>query len=695
MLSRDESKGRQRPSGRNETEEAPVTLLGHAHVVEGLQGLRATLLDRPDAIEEVDRLLKLLGQASKAEEHVYGLLAQAPIGISIYRGPDHIIEFENLAHQQLFGHPAEDNRGRAFADAYPEGAEDALRYLGGAFREGCVHTADTVRVLASRKPGAPPAELFLRLALIPIKKGDGSSWGVMSISLDVTDIVRCRERISEPYRSVVQHSSQLIWVTDVAGNAVFHNRAFLDFTGVPQETLLGTAGRSIIHPDDADALVQAWESNLRQGSSFRHEARLRRRDGVYIWHLLQNEPLKGERGNQAGWMAFASDIQQVKELAERAEAANRAKDEFLSLLSHELRNPLAPMVTALRLMRLRTDGRMTHELDVLERQVRHLTRLVEDLLDVSRITSGKMTLDRRPAPVAEVVGKAVEMASPLLEQRNQHLSVEMPRNDATILGDPDRLAQVFSNLLSNAAKYTPPQGEITLTVDAEDSEIVVRVRDSGDGIAPEVLPKLFEPFSQGARTLARSEGGLGLGLTIVRNLVGLHGGSVTACSDGPGHGSEFVVRLPRTIPNEALSPLVQGAVHAPSAPSEPRLKVLVVDDNEDAASMLAEALQELGCETETACDGPSALNAAKRFRPPVVLLDIGLPMMDGYEVARHLRREAGLTPLKLVAISGYGQSSDKRKSNEAGFDEHMVKPVDIDKLWELLDLRPQKRPSPS
>lgn len=694
MLNCEESKRTKGGSGDVGTEEGRPSLLGHAQVVEGLEGLRATLVDRLDATEKIDRLLDLLRQASKREEQVYSLLAQAPIGITIYHGPDHIIEFENLAHQQMFGRrPAKSNRGRRFADAYPEVAVDAPRYLGEVFREGGVRTVDQFRAVVSREPGEAPEELFLRLALMPLKKDDGSSWGVMSISLDVTDMVRCRERISEPYRRVVEQSSQLICVTDLACNTVFSNRAFLAFVGELQEPLLGTSG-SCIHPVDLNTLRGASESHLRQGTSFRREVRLRRRDGVYVWHLLEVEPFKDERCKQTGWIAFASDIQRVKELAERAEAANRAKDAFLALLSHELRNPLAPMQTALQLMRLRSEGKNVRELDVIERQVRHLTRLVEDLLDVSRITSGKTTLERRSAPAAEVVARALEMASPLLEQRQHHVSVQMPPHDAMISGDPDRLAQVFSNLLSNAAKYTPPRGDISLTVDVPDSEMVVRVRDSGDGIAPELLPKLFELFSQGERTLARSEGGLGLGLAIVRNLVELHGGSVTARSEGPGRGSEFVVRLPRSNPNETLSPVVQS-VQANSEPSEPRPKVLVVDDNEDSASMLSEALQELGCETETAFDGPSAVRAAKRFRPQVVLLDIGLPVMDGFEVARLLRQEPGLTPLKLVAITGYARSSDQEKGIEAGFDEHLAKPVDIDKLRELLELRSRKGPGPS
>jgi CheY-like chemotaxis protein len=286
--------------------------------------------------------------------------------------------------------------------------------------------------------------------------------------------------------------------------------------------------------------------------------------------------------------------------------------------------------------------------------------------------------------IADVVARAVEIASPLIEQRAHHLSVDIPRRGLMVCADPARLAQVFSNLLTNAAKYTPVGGTIGVVVNATDEEIVVRVRDSGEGLAPELLPHVFDLFSQGARTLDRSQGGLGIGLAIVRNLVELHGGSVTAHSEGIGRGSEFVVRIPRALADEMPSRTIVDPARTARQPTSPRPRVLVVDDNNDAAEMLAEALAVLGCETEVAYDGPSALEAAKRFRPRVVFLDIGLPVMDGYEVARRMRRDSGLLPLRLVAVTGYGQASDRRKARDAGFDEHVVKPIDLDALPDLL-----------
>ena len=281
--------------------------------------------------------------------------------------------------------------------------------------------------------------------------------------------------------------------------------------------------------------------------------------------------------------------------------------------------------------------------------------------------------------MAEVVGKAIEMASPLLEQRTHTLTVDMPRQGLLVDGDPTRLSQVVSNLLTNAAKYTPPGGRITVHAESADGEVVLRVRDTGIGIAPEVLPRVFELFVQERQAIDRSQGGLGIGLTIVRNLVERHGGSVRAQSEGLGRGSEFVVRLPRAARSLELAGLPAAPGNGPEAAQgrEGAPRILVVDDNEDSAEMLVEALTRKGHETRVAYDAPTALRVAAAFLPDIAFLDIGLPVMDGYELAAHLRKIPGLSGLRLIAVTGYGQESDHRKAREAGFDHHLVKPVDI------------------
>ena len=372
-----------------------------------------------------------------------------------------------------------------------------------------------------------------------------------------------------------------------------------------------------------------------------------------------------------------------QELRHAAEAANRAKDEFLAMLGHELRNPLAPISTALHLMRLRGVTVIERERVVIERQVAHLIRLVDDLLDVSRITRGKVELQRKRVEIAEAVAKAVEMASPMLEQRQHHLALEVPPRGLSVDGDLTRLAQVLANLLTNAAKYTEPGGHIAVAARREGEQVVLTVTDDGMGITAEILPHIFELFMQERQALDRSSGGLGLGLAIVRSLVTMHGGTVDAHSEGRGRGSVFTVRLPAAAPPREAAPA--GGAGAGSATSGAGRTILVVDDNEDAAEVLAAGLELLGHQTRVAHDGPAALRVLADFKPDIALLDIGLPVMDGYELARRLRQDPSLAHTRLVAVTGYGQDSDRRRSKEAGFDAHLVKPIQLPELDALIN----------
>jgi PAS domain S-box-containing protein len=364
--------------------------------------------------------------------------------------------------------------------------------------------------------------------------------------------------------------------------------------------------------------------------------------------------------------------------------ADRLKDEFLAMLAHELRNPLAPIRNALHLIHLAgatLAPALADNFDIIERQVTYLVRLVDDLLDVSRISQGKIQLRREPVDLGEVVTRAVESSRPLIDARGHQFAVRLPAQALTVLGDMVRLVQVLANLLNNAAKYTPEGGQIELDVEASANgrEVAVRVRDTGMGIPPEILPRLFEPFTQSERTLDRAEGGLGIGLTLVRRLVGMHGGTVQAHSAGPGLGSEFVVRLPVVV-GEAVVPASPPNQTGPAR----RRRVLVVDDNEDAAVTLARLLDAMGHDVHTAHAGPEVLEAAEVYRPEVILLDIGLPGMDGYEVGRRLRADQRFDGCLLVALTGYGSPEDRERSQAAGFNVHMVKPVDLDALKALL-----------
>jgi signal transduction histidine kinase/DNA-binding response OmpR family regulator len=415
------------------------------------------------------------------------------------------------------------------------------------------------------------------------------------------------------------------------------------------------------------------------------------------WNVIF-QPYRDAEGRVEGVMTFGFDItmqvlarqraealmRQVQASEAKAEAANRAKDEFLAVLGHELRNPLAPILTALQIMALRNGGTCAKERAIIERQAQHLVRLVDDLLDVSRITRGKIELKISRIELADVVARALEMTSPVLEHRQHHLDVHVPSRGFAVDGDPARLAQVVSNLLTNAAKYTERGGRITVSAERHGDRIAIRVQDTGIGIAPEMLPRVFDMFVQEHQALDRSRGGLGLGLTIVRSLVAMHGGTVEVHSEGRNRGSEFVVALPAAVvrpparSSEAVAP--DGVRHGTVAGR----RILVVDDNEDAADLLASALEVMGHTTRVAHDGPEALKAAAEFDPDLALLDIGLPVMDGYELARRLHDDPGLRRMPLVAVTGYGQPADRQRSEAAGFDAHLVKPVDIERVGSLI-----------
>jgi signal transduction histidine kinase len=377
--------------------------------------------------------------------------------------------------------------------------------------------------------------------------------------------------------------------------------------------------------------------------------------------------------------------------------ADRHKDEFLAMLAHELRNPLAPIRNAVELMHRKSinDPQLVWSRDVIERQLAHMTRLVDDLLDVSRITRGKINLNKEVIEIGALIARTVETVQPLIEERGHELSVQLPTGTLMVLGDPTRLSQALGNVLGNAAKYTERGGHITLSATELESEVEIRVTDNGIGIPADLLPTIFNLFTQLDRTSGPTPGGLGIGLALVQRLIEMHGGSVTAHSDGPGRGSEFVIRLPLFIrerveagqSSNKPSALEQSMTNVEEAPRNQR-RILVADDNNDALESLATLLQLSGHEVYTAANGAVALESAEQHRPEVALLDIGMPKLDGYEVARRIRAQPWGRRITLVALTGWGQDSDRRRSQEAGFDSHLVKPLDLDKLTELLATLP-------
>jgi signal transduction histidine kinase len=410
------------------------------------------------------------------------------------------------------------------------------------------------------------------------------------------------------------------------------------------------------------------------------DAKIERRDGTIGWIRASAAPVLRADGSVDVAVATFVDTTAEQDARAAADEADRAKDEFLAMLGHELRNPLMPIVTALNIMELQGGEVFRSERTIISGQVRHVVRLVDDLLDISRITRGQILLEKVRVEIAQPIARAIEATTPLFEQRNQHLYVTIGGVGMPVVADPERICQAVTNLLTNASKFTQPGGNITISAERVQQDVCIRVRDTGIGIEPELLPKVFEPFVQGQRSIDRSSGGLGIGLAIVRNLVELHGGSVAARSPGVGRGTEVEIRLPLAT---GSAPVV--APNASAAPDVYPWRVLAVDDNRLIADGLAVLLRALGCVTQVAYDGPSAVAAAASFHPDLALVDIGLPLLDGYEVARQLRASSATAATRLVAVTGYGQPGDKQKSVEAGFDEHLVKPVELATMREVLN----------
>ena len=414
-----------------------------------------------------------------------------------------------------------------------------------------------------------------------------------------------------------------------------------------------------------------------------HDEQIRFEDGHVVYLYGSAVPLRDAAGLPRGSIGAFVDVTRLKQVEAALRDADRRKDEFLALLSHELRNPLAPIVTAAQLMQRHGDVATPLEREIILRQATHLVRLVDDLLDVSRVTRGLVTLTRRPLELADIVAKAVETVAPLLEERQHQIEIAVPPHGLLIEADEVRLTQVVSNLLTNAARYTPLGGRIEVLATRDERHAVLRVRDNGVGIDPSLLPHVFDPFVQGARGMDRVQGGLGLGLALVQTLVTLHGGTVSAHSEGPNRGSELVVRLPVVDRRVADSPSPDATPAA--GDGRPRRSVLVVDDNRDAAMMIATLLRNAGHDVRVAHDPTLALATAITFRPQVAILDIGLPIMDGYALARELRAMLGAEAPTLIALTGYGQEHDREKSEQAGFSGHFVKPVDSETLLASLD----------
>ncbi|QDV33723.1 ATP-binding protein [Tautonia plasticadhaerens] len=501
-------------------------------------------------------------------------------------------------------------------------------------------------------------------------------------SLERARAVRGLRESEQRYRTLAENVQQLFWTCLPDGRCDYLSRQWVDYTGILEEDQLGLAWLSlVIHPDDRERTLKVWMDAVQDRATYDVNYRIRGADGGYRWFKTRGTPIRGDSGTIVKWFGTCTDIDVQVKAEESLRESDRKKDEFLAMLAHELRNPLSAVGNAVQVVRRsQAPEHLEWAKDVIDKHVQSLTRMIDDLLDVSRITRGKIELKKETLDVLPVLGDAVETVRPLIDDRGHDLTIAHSSHPMWVSADPQRLEQVVVNLLNNAAKYTEAGGKITLSARPDAGSVAITVADNGSGIPPEKIPEMFQLFAQGDRSIARTEGGLGIGLTLVKNLVEMHGGSVTARSDGVGKGSEFTVRLPAVGAPRAERPAkAAGGVERPQTGA----RVLVVDDNEDSARGLVRLLTMLGHDVEAALDGPSAIEAALRHRPEFVLLDIGLPGMDGYEVAERLRAE-GFTDATIIDVSGYGEEAARKRSRDAGFNHHLVKPVDYDRLVALI-----------
>ncbi len=515
----------------------------------------------------------------------------------------------------------------------------------------------------------------------------GSLLGAFGTTEDITDIKNSRIALQHErafLRQVIDTAPSMIFVKDLERRFLLGNEALARSYGTNPEDLIGLTDDNF-NPN-ADEVSRFYQDDFEVISTGKSklipEEKVTHADGSMHWYSTVKIPLFDDDNQCTKLLGVATEITERKRAEEALLLANRRKDEFLAMLAHELRNPLAPILNAVQLLKTQetTNAKQAWSCDIIDRQVTHIARLLDDLLDVARIMQGKIRLKAECFELTDIVNNAVETSRPLIESRGQELIITQAATPQWIRGDRVRLAQVLSNLLNNAAKYTGEGGKITLSITAEGSDVVIEVNDNGIGIAPDMLPHIFDLFTQADHSLAHSQGGLGIGLTLVRRLVEIHGGTIAATSAGLGQGSSFTVRLKALPINSSASapPLAQSAL------PQPKLRILIVDDYADAAESLTMLLQMEGHEAETADCGMEALRKAQSFRPQVVLLDIGLPDLDGYEVAKRLRALPETRDAILIALTGYGQTDDRERSESAGFNHHLLKPLNFSELAAFL-----------
>lgn len=613
---------------------------------------------------------------------LYSMFEQAPSFMAMVREPGHVYELANSAYLRLVGR--DEVVGKTFLEIgrKVEG-QDYGALLDEVYATGKPFIGTRMPVIFSQHASGQSERRLIDFIFQPITGPDGVVNGVFIEGNDVTEHARADDKLrktASKYHTIANALPQIIWSTQPDGFHDYYNQQWYDYTGVPPGSADGEGWKALFYAEDRPLAMEKWRHCLTTGEFYQIEYRLRHHSGQYRWVLGRAQPIRDAQGLIVRWMGTCTDIHEQKLAQQALQHADRLKDEFLAMLAHELRNPLAPIATAADLLsRGALEQAGVWQLsEVISRQARHMTRLIDDLLDVSRVTRGKVTLDRQPVDLKTIATEALEQIRPQLQAKAHHLDIQLSPECTQVMGDRLRLVQVLVNVLGNAIRYTPNGGRIELRILADDGHLTLRVRDNGIGMSSELLDVAFELFAQGERSSDRSQGGLGIGLALVRSLVQLHGGTVQAQSDGIGMGSEVTVVLPR-LPQEE-EPRCVDAGDASSRPAGHSLRILVVDDNVDAARLLGMFIELLGHEVFVQFHPADAIECARQVLPHLCLLDIGLPDMDGYTLARQLRLIPGMQTVVMAAVTGYSQPKDKQAAFAAGFNFHFAKPIDSSQL---------------
>ena len=641
----------------------------------------AAMAERVRSIESLELELQQWRERERAwrrrEQELRDFLDNAAVGLHMV-GRDGTIIWANRADHEMLGYSAEEYVGRNIAEFHADHGS-----LASVMER--LQTGETIReqpAVLKCKDGSVRHVLVSSNAHFE----DGKFVHTRCFTVDVTAQRLAEAALLEARRhlgAIVESSEDAIIAIDLSGRINSWNLGAERLYCHAREEIIGKPISTIIPPNLHIEEQQIIE-RVGRGERIEHYETVRlRKDGSRVEVSLTVSPVRDAEGRLVGISKVARDITDRKKAQRELAQEARRKDEFLAILAHELRNPLAPIRYALSIAKQGavSTAQARRAGEVIERQVEHMARLLDDLLDVSRIARGRVELRRKRVDLTSVIGAAIDAARPLIDSREHQLSLDLPREPLRIEADPVRITQVLSNLLNNAAKYTDPGGRIELRAWREGDEIVFVVRDNGIGIAPEMRERLFNLFSQALPAIERSEGGLGIGLALVKGFVELHGGTIEARSAGPGKGSEFVVRIP--VGETGAAEVV--AEKPVAADPRQRLRILVADDNADAAETCAMLLELWGHEVEVVHGGQAAVVAAEQFRPHVALLDIGMPQLNGYQVAELMRAAPWGRHATLVAVTGWGQEEDRQHALSAGFDHHLTKPVDPKQLQPLLE----------